>query len=227
MGKCEVHALPGYQFEGREEIGAVGPGQGVEGNGILDASEREEGGFAVGRLREQLQRGGGDNPERAFRTDEELLQVRAPVVFSEPGPAIDDAPVWQDGFEPEDEIAQHAVAQDIQAARIGGDGAADLCRTLGAEGKGEEPVPGGGGVLDRLHDAACLDLGCVVHGIDGADAVHAAKVDDDIRVPRGVAAPDKTRVAALGHGHEALGVAIGENRRHLCRRGREDDAERG
>ena len=60
---------------------------------LVGIGEADEGGRARARVREQFQRRGGDDPERALGADEEVLQVVAGVVLAQLRERVDDAPV--------------------------------------------------------------------------------------------------------------------------------------
>ena len=62
---------------------------------LLGVGEADEGGRARARPGEQLQRRGGDDPERALGADEQVLQVVAGVVLAQLGERVDDAPVGE------------------------------------------------------------------------------------------------------------------------------------
>ncbi len=97
----------------------------------------------------QLQHGGGDDAQRAFRADEQVLQVVAGVVLAQAAQAVPHAPVRQHDFQPEHQVARIAVAQHIDAARIGGKIAADLAELLrGGQAQREKAV-----VRSRPHRA--------------------------------------------------------------------------
>ena len=125
------------------------------GHGLADAPERPR---LLAALREQLDRGGrprerdpcrragaglriepqhrgGDDAERAFGAEEQLLQVVAGVVLAQPAQAVPDAAVGQHHLETEHLLARGAVAQDVDAAGVGREVAADLAAAFCGERK--------------------------------------------------------------------------------------------
>ena len=108
------------------------------------------------------------------------------------------APVGEHDFEPEHEIARHAIGQRAGAAGIGREIAADGAASFRAERQRKQAVDVGGGLL-RLdeHDAGLAGHG-VRRGVDLADLVHARERQHDLAVVRRLAA-DKAGIAALRH----------------------------
>ena len=165
---------------------------------------------AVARgLREELQHRGGDDAERALGADEELLQVVAGVVLAQAAQAVPDAAVGQHHLEPEHQLARVAVAQHVDAARVGREVAADLAAALGGERERETGARPLGGLLHRRQHAARLDRHGVVERVDRAHAVHARERS---RPPRaacrvGHRAAAQAGVAALRHDRDALARA--------------------
>ena len=85
------------------------------------------------RRRKQLQHRGGDDAERAFGADEQLLQVVAGVVLAQAAQAVPDAAVGQHHLDAEHQLARVAVAQHRGAAGVGREIAADRAAALGGE----------------------------------------------------------------------------------------------
>ena len=94
----------------------------------------DKGRGAACRLRKQLQHRRGDDAERAFGADEELLQIVAGVVLAQAAHQVEHAAVGQHDFEPQHQLARHAVAQHMHAAGIGRDIAADGAASLPTRG---------------------------------------------------------------------------------------------
>jgi len=67
----------------------------------------------------QAQHDAGDDAQRALAADEQLLQVVARVVLHHLVQAGDDGAVGQHPFEPEHQLARHAVADHAIAAGVG------------------------------------------------------------------------------------------------------------
>src|SRR6185436_2810063 len=61
-----------------------------------------------------------DDAERAFGADEELLQIVTGVVLAQAPQAVPEPPVRQHDFETQYEIAGVAIAEHVDAARVGG-----------------------------------------------------------------------------------------------------------
>ena len=177
------------------------------------------------RPREQSQDGCGDDPESALAADEELLPVVSGIVLAQPAQTIGDSAVGQDHFKTQDEIAGHAIAQDVHPTRIGGDHTADGGRALGRDADGQQTPGRGSRVLSNLQDASGLGLDGHADGIDVADRRHAVEGQDNLRagtVRNGAAC--QSGVAALGHDCNAGLMADLHDLRHLLGRGRPDDA---
>ena len=135
------------QLEGGQLIGGGGAGVSEERHHILDPGEPEKRGLDFARFRKELHGRGGDDPERAFAADEELLQIVAGIVLAQAAQPVPDPPVRQHDFEAQGQLARVAVAQYRDAAGIGRQIAADLAAALGAEAEGEQPVRLGGRLL--------------------------------------------------------------------------------
>src|SRR5581483_10255185 len=105
----------------RERAGAI---EKLRYRGEFAERAQRRGGFA--RPWKQLEHGGRDDAERAFRADKQLAQRIAGVVLAQRAQAIPDAPIRQHDFKSEREVTRIAVAQDIDAPGIGGEVAADL-----------------------------------------------------------------------------------------------------
>src|SRR3984957_20429086 len=118
------------ELEGGQEVATAPSGLRVESHHIVHRAQTEPGRLDLRWLREQLQRGSRHDAERPLGADEKLLEIVAAIVLAQGPQAVPDPSVGQNDFEAEHEVAGHAVAQDIEAPRIGGDIAADPRRTL-------------------------------------------------------------------------------------------------
>ncbi len=170
----------------------------------LHAGHRDERGLDRAWLREQLQACGGDDPERAFRADEEVAQVIPRVVLAQARQAVDDATVGQHDLEAQHQIARHAVAHGREPAGIGREIAADLATAFRAERQRKQPVDGLRGRLHVQQHAARFRDQREVGGVDFADAVQPVQRQHELiaaRARRGAAAV--TGVAALRHDGDA------------------------
>ena len=85
---------------------------------------------STARARKQFARRRGDDAERAFGADEQLLQVVAGVVLAQRLKPSSTRAVGQHDLEAEHQVAHHAVAQHCGAARVGREIAAELAANL-------------------------------------------------------------------------------------------------
>ena len=106
-------------------------GQTEQGHGLVHRGNSGPGGQPCSRQGVELERGGGDDAQRAFAADVEVAQVIAGVVFAQARQAVPDLAGGGHHFEAKAEIACIAVAQHLRAAGVGGQvaaqGAAALC----------------------------------------------------------------------------------------------------
>ena len=161
----------------------------------FDPRRRRRGGLWM-----QLEHRGSDDAERAFGADEQVLQVVAGVVLAQAPESVPDAAVGQDRFETQHEIARIAVAQHVDAARVGREIAADQTTAFATQAQRKQTVGFGRGLLYVGEYATRFHGHRVVERVDFDDPVHAAKRDDDrmaSRVRRGRAA--HAGIAALRH----------------------------
>ena len=135
----------------------------VEGFGALGAEDRD----------------GGDDADCAFCADEELFEVVAGVVFAEGGEVVEDGAVREDGLDAEDVAMEAAVAEEAEAAGVGGDVAADVAGAFGAEVEGEDVGSFGEVVVCGFEDDAGVDDEGSGDFVEGADVVHSGHVDYD------------------------------------------------
>ena len=131
------HAAVGEELERgqRERRRARGAEERQHRRQIGDGEEHDVG--ARGQAC-QLQRRFGDDAERAFGADEQLAQVAAGVVLLERAVELEHGAVHEHDLEAEHPVARQAVADDLHAARVGRDVAADVARAL----RGEVDRPG-------------------------------------------------------------------------------------
>jgi hypothetical protein len=109
------------------------------------------------RWRKELEHCGGDDAERTFSTDEQLLQIVAGIVLAERTQSVKDAPIRQHDFQPEHEVAHGPVAQHCGSAGIGGNVTTDLAASFGAEAQREQTPGFFGRFLHFGQDTACFD----------------------------------------------------------------------
>src|SRR5260370_526503 len=106
--------------------------------------------------------------------EEYLFHIVAGIVLAQAAKAVPTPAVGQHHLEAQCQLAGFAVAQDRDAAGVGRQIAADLTGPLGPEAEREQSVGLGGRLLQVREDAARLDGHREIHGVDGADMVHAA-----------------------------------------------------
>jgi len=166
----------------------------------------------------QLEHRAGDHAERAFRTDEQLLQVVAGIVLAQPAQAAKHAAVGEHDFQPEREVARIAIAQHVHPAGIGRQVAADLAAAFRAQRQREQPARRGGGLLHRGQHATGLDGDRVVQRVEREHAVHARERQHDrAAVHRRGRAAAHAGVAALSD-HRGAGLGAGAYHRRDFRR---------
>ncbi len=174
-----VEAGAVQQLEGRHGVAGLAAGAREQLGGGEHVAHRDEGGRRIERPRKQLHDRRSDQPERALRAHEQMLEVVAGVVLAQPAQPVPHLPVGQHDLEPEHEIAGIAVAQHGGAAGIGREIAADLAAAFGGEAEREQAIVLRRRGLQIGEDAARLDRHRVGQRIDVADPVHAAEADDD------------------------------------------------
>ena len=149
-------ALERFVGQDLEPLDAVGLGferaQHVERGG--GAGKAEPGDRARDDRRDQLEPRGGDDAERAFGADQQLVEAGAAIVLLEPGQAVVDRAVGQHRLDPLDQRAHRPEAKHLRAAGVGRDQPADGRAALGAERQREALAGVGGGVVERFEDDA-------------------------------------------------------------------------
>ena len=144
-----------------------------------------------------------------LRADEELLPVIARIVFPQPPQPRDHRAIGQHDFQPQRQLPRHAVPHDVDAARIGGQHAAELRRALRGQAHRQQQPGRGRCLLRGFEDAARLRLQREPDGIDLPYRVHPAEREHEFRLrPRSRRdARHRTgreaRVAALRHDRDA------------------------
>jgi hypothetical protein len=108
-----------------------------------------------------------DDPQRALRADQNVLQVIAGVVLDHLVEGGDHRPVRQHPLRAEHQGAHHAVPVDAVAAGVGRGDAAHLRGSAPAKIEREEEADRLGGVLGRLQRHASLEC-------------HGGRVDVDL-----------------------------------------------
>ena len=111
------------------------------------AFDGEKRGAGAGGTREKPHGGRRDDAQRAFGPDHQAAQIIAGVVLAQPFQPVPDRAVGQHRLQPQTQLARVAVAQDVHAARIGRQHAADPRRAFGGERQGKQPILGQRGGL--------------------------------------------------------------------------------
>ncbi len=86
---------------------------------VLEAVDGDQGCVTTARRRPETQDGPSHDTQRAFRTDEQLLEVIAGVVLDHVFHRGNDGAVGEHGLDPEQLLAGHSVANHAVAAGIG------------------------------------------------------------------------------------------------------------
>ena len=148
VGEHEFHADARHQLEAGDLLAEALARHFQQRQRVLRIGEADEGGRARARPGEQLQRRGGDDPQRALGADEQVLEIVAGVVLAQLGKEIGDAPVGEHDLDAERQVARVAIGDDRDAAGVGGEIAADRGGCLPKRAPGEtagrppRPPPG-------------------------------------------------------------------------------------
>ena len=207
MLDCELDADARHDLEAGHGAGGAVARKIEQRQRRLRRRHADEGGRGRARARKELQHRRGDDAERAFRADEQVLEIVAGVVLLELVEAVHHGAVRQHHFDAEREIARDAVSERAGAAGIGRKIAADGGAAFAAERERKQPVGGGGGGLRiRQHHAGLaghgarsrIDLADLVEPREREDDLVAAFVRDRAADHAGVAALRHDRGAGLG-----------------------------
>ena len=143
----------------------------------------------VARHRHELEHGLSDDGERALRAAEQVDEVEAGHVLAPLAAEPCDGAVGEDAFEREHLRARRAVFDDLVAARVLRDVAADERRVAAARVAGvEQPARGRGSAYLGGHNAWLRRHG-EVRLVDFEDSVHLLEAHDDSAVYGKRAAP--------------------------------------
>jgi hypothetical protein len=172
----------------------------------------------------ELHAGGRDHAERAFRAEEQGLDVVAGIVLAQTGEGFEHATVGQHHFESEHELARHAVPDHVETARVRREISTQQAAAFRPERQRQVAIGLGRHGLQLREDAPRLGGQRVVSSIDGAHAIEARQRQKHLAA-RGVRrrAAAIARIAALGHDSDPVPVAEGEHARDRRGvRGRDD-----
>ena len=215
-----VHELERVEHvaEARSGVAEHGDARGEIGRG--DERDVDARGEARGEERHL-----GHHAEGALRADEELLEVVSGVILAQDAEEVEDGAVGEHRLDAEDAAVEGSVAEEAEAAGVGGDVAADLTLALGAEVQGDGHAVGVERGLEVLEDHASLGDDGAGAGVDAEHAVHATRAEDHL-VVHGDAAAHQAGVAALGDDRQAAVVAVAEDQGYLLGRAREEEHAR-
>ncbi len=225
----EVDAAGEHEL-GRVEGAHVAPEVVGGHDRVGDGVEGEEDGHPVGHGGHQPEAGRRHHPQGPLAATEKGREVVAGVVLHQPAQMGHHRPVAEHRLHSQDLGPGVAVAQDPQAAGVGGDRPPDG----GPVAAGEvDPIGPSGGVagagrgrLDRGQAGARPRRELAGDVVDGADVVEAAQAEHDL--PReGDRPSDEPGVPALKGEADAEGAAGGDHGRHLLGRPRKEYDGRG
>ncbi len=176
------------------------------------------------RPRKQLQRRRRHHAQRALCADEEMLEIVTGIVLAQPAQPVPHAPIRQHSLDAQHQIAHHAVAQNLDAARIGRDQTTNHRHALRAQRQRKQPVMLRSDVLRARENNARLQRHGVIEHIHLAHLVHALQRDQHF--PLRDRPVDHARIAALRiHGEAVFGAQrhrrrnfLGRSRLHQNRR---------
>ena len=194
----QLDAAPGHYLEaGDAARGALG-GDAEELERRFRRFDAGKGGLHRARPRHQPQHRRGDDAERAFGADEQVLQIVAGIVLLQLVEIVQHAAVGEHDLNAEHMRARDAVGERGGAARIGRQVAADGAGAFRRQQLRIEPVHRGGGLAGARQGDAGLAGDGVRGRIDLADAVEPVEREHDLVVQRNLAA-DQPGIAALRH----------------------------
>ena len=150
---------------------------------LLEALHADDGGLARDRLRLQREHQPRDDAQRSLAADEQVLEVVSGVVLECLAKMADDLPIRKHGFQADDGLACHAVAQDPVASRIRRGDASDVAGALAADVDGKQQAASGRSFLGLLQLHASLDGHGLAGCIDFLDGVQPVQRQDDLSGP--------------------------------------------
>ena len=194
----------------------------------LRIARRRPGGRTCGGQRHQPQCRCGDDPQRPFRTDQQLRQVVTPIVLLQCGKPVMHAAVRQHRLDARDQPAHRPEAQHLRAARIGRDEAPDGRIALRPQRQRKAPPLRKRRIVQVGQDHPRLGDGEPRRRIDAPHPVHPAQRQDQRRSVGGRRRPaDHRTVAPLRHQRHPMPRRRGDHRRDLGGRGRCEQRRRG
>ena len=118
-GQVGIDIGPGHVFEGLDCTSGFGLQRVKQRHGVTHRFRGHHRGRVGARLGEELDDGGGDDPERALRPDHQVAQVIAGIVLMQRAHQVHDLARGRHHLDPKAERARIAIAQHVRAARIG------------------------------------------------------------------------------------------------------------
>ena len=224
------HRAVEHLHRGRQVAGGDHVADGLAGVGL--ARERGDDDAEARAAGDEADPNAGEDAQSSLAAAEQGGQVeaaggRVAAVGRAEG---DEFAVGGDEFEAEDVAAGHEVAQDVDAAGVGGRVAADGAGALAAGVGGEVEAFTAGQAVDGVGELriphAGVDAGDAVFQVDVADAVHAADADDDaghVAAREGDAPAGEARAAAAGDDRHVMFGEELDDRLDLLRRVAEGD----
>ena len=225
MFQDAVNAKARDQFKTRRRAASRALGVGEQRYGVRRFGDAgpDRNGFL--RAREQLQHRAGDDPERAFAADKQLFQVVPGIVLTQTFQPVPDLAVCCHRLKAKHQIAHIAVAQNIDAAGVGGDDAANLACAFRSDGKRKEPVRFSGRALRFSQSQAGVNGHRIVQRRDVAHPPHALQRKKNL-LAEGDLAAHQSGVAALRRDRHVSIRADFQDFRDLLGRGRRHDHRR-
>jgi hypothetical protein len=210
----ERDAIARYKLEAGQPVTDRLAHRAEQGDRCRYVAEGDPRGRRRARAGEELEDRRGDDAQRAFAAQENLLQVVSGIVLAQPAQAVPYFAVGEHDFEAEHELTSIAVAQHRRAAGIGRQIAADRTASFGGERQREQHAGRRGRLLNAGQRHPRFNGHRRVVGVDRAHAIHSRQGQHDLiagRVRRGAAA--EPRVASLRHdGHPMTGAATHDGR---------------
>ena len=223
----QVDALPAHQLAGGDIVFRRGMRATEKGDGGLGRGDGDPGGGDVLGLRPQLQHRARDDAQRAFGAEIEVAQVVAGIVLLEGAQPVPDLALGRYHFQAEHQLAGVAVVQDLHAAGVRREIAADRAASLGSQRKRKQPVVRGRRLLDGLQDDARLDRHRIADQVDVEDAGHAVERQHDLAaLLLRDAAAHQAGIAPLRHHGDLLRRAEPHDIRDFLRVGRSHHGQR-
>ena len=183
-----------HEFDrGRDRAGADDRRNGPDRGGQVRKGHQQT--DFVLRQRQQTQNRFRHNPERAFGTDDQILQTVSGTVFHHLSAEFHDLSVRKNHFKTADVIARDSIFHGAHSAGVRADVPADGRRFFAGIGRIEEAV-----LLDifgNVHQQhARLERQREIDVVEFQNAVHSAEVEQDAAVERNRSSDQSRALAA-------------------------------